>query len=140
MADRVLTFSAKRCDGDPTIMLPAYFVEGDFTPIAVRIHAEDAPDVEDARFDILDDGVSIMHDHEYTYSEYIANTATYSGATFIELGKNQTSEEMAEDLLETPIEAGSWITCVLHRDGGGKNFTVVLELETLDEPDEERVV
>ncbi len=137
MADRILTWSCKRCEGNPTVLLPAYFLEGDYTPTAVRIYADTAPDVEDAEFEIYDDGVSSMNDKDYNYSTYAANTATYSGTYEIHLPKGENIDEMAEDFNNTSIEKGSWITCAIRKDGGGKNFTVQLELEKLSESDED---
>lgn len=137
MADRILTFSAKRCDGDPTVMLPAYYIETDLSPVAVRIYAVDAPDVTEAEFEIYDDGVSIMNDKSFSLETYQANTSTYSGTHEIFLGKGENSEEMAEDFNDNVMEHGSWITCVMKKDGGGKNFTVILELAKVSESGED---
>ncbi len=137
MADRILTWSVKRCDGNPTTILPAYYMESEYTPTAVRIYAETAPTVDDAEFEILDDGVSIMNDHQYSYSTYAANTAVYTGVYTIHLPINSTVDEMAEDFREEVIAAGSWVTCQIRQDGGGKNFTIQMELDKVSESDED---
>ncbi len=137
MADRTLIWSAKRCEGNPTTLLPAYYMEGDYEKVAVRIHAEDAPVDEDAQFEIYADGESIMNDHLYNYDDYIANTATYTGETMIHLPVDDTEDTMAEDFSNDNIEAGTWVTCAFLKDGGGKNFTIILELNRLSDSDEE---
>ena len=138
MANKVLVWSVHRCDGNPTVMLPSHYIESDVAPLAVRIYAVTAPDYDEAKFEIYDDGVSIMGDRNYSYSTYIANTANPPAASRdIFLGKGENSEEMAEDFNDNTIEVGSWMTCVLTQDGGGRDFTVVLELENLSESDEE---
>lgn len=136
MADRILTWSVHKCTGNPTVMLPSHYIEADFAPVAVRIYAVKAPDYDEAKFEIYDDGVSIMEDHAYNYNTYIANTATYSGTYEFFLGKNENAEEMAENFKEVPIETGSWLTCVLKQAGGGMDFTVILELDKLSEEED----
>lgn len=139
MADRILSFWLDKHKGGDTMMLPAYYLEADYSVKAVRIHAETAPGDDDALFEIYDDGVSIMEDHDYRYTTYITNTATYSGDTTIHLSKDATEDTMAEDfVLDSEIEAGSWITCYMTQSGGNpKNVTVQLELERLSEGDED---
>ncbi len=137
MADRTLIWSAKRCDGNPTTMLPAYYIEVDYEPVAVRIYAESAPGIEEAVFEIYDDGVSIMSDIAFRYLTYISNTATYRGTYTTKLPKGANSDEMAEDFNATPIKVGSWVTCAIKADGGARNITVQLDLNRVSEPSED---
>jgi hypothetical protein len=129
MADRILTWSCKRCDGNPTVMLPAYYLEKDFDPVAVRIRAESAPTASEAVFEIYADGVPIMNDYSFSYSDYIIDTQHYSGNYDFTLTKTETTDDMADDFNGNSLEAGTWVTCVIKEDGSGKNFTVQLELD-----------
>jgi len=138
MADRVLTWFVDKFAGDPTTMHPAYYMDGEYVPVAVRIYAETGPSLDGATFEIRDDGTSIMCDNTYTYAAYVANSATYTGTFTFELPKGETSDDMAEDFKSIPIAAGSWMTCVMRSSGADeKNITVQLELNRLSESDEE---
>lgn len=137
MADRILVFhsDAVRRPGDS--IGPTYYMEADCAPLAVRIHAEKAPTVGDASFDITQDGVSIFANQtpERVYPErrlsYVAETKK------VELPKGQTNEELADDFVsDLAFTAGGWVQCVLKNAAGGENFTIQLELENLSEPDE----
>jgi hypothetical protein len=136
MADKTLVWSVKRCDGNPTTMLPAYYIESEYEPIAVRIYAETAP-IMDATFEIYDDGVSIMNDNAYKYSTYIANSPAYQGTYYFILPKGANSDEMAEDFNANNLDIGSWVTCSILNDGGAKNITVQLDLNRISESGEE---
>ncbi len=61
---------------------------------------------------------------------------TGAATTYVILGENQNGEEHAEDFNDTNIAQGSWVHCTLVDSGGGKNFTVQLELKPLSEEDE----
>lgn len=129
--NRVLTFHSH---GNETRMSPsAYYIETEYEKVAVRIYAEVAP-IRDAKIDILDDGVSIFSNR--TSKAYnITSGADITGATTTEavLPEGQTSDEVAEDFNETLIEEGSWVYCNLVDAGGGRNFTVQLELHQVSE-------
>lgn len=138
MADRILTWIIDKYPGDTTVP-GAFYIENEYTPVAVRIHAQTAPDVADATFDILDDGVSIFADRDkdlVTVSTGV--TKFHTPNTKIILPKGDNSETDAEDFKENlEIEEGSWITCQMFADGGGKNFTVILELDLQLPPEED---
>jgi hypothetical protein len=114
---------------------PAYYLEADYAPLAVRINAEEAPDIEPAEFDIFDDGVSIFADNANEYFHTRTGRIESDGAvTEIQLHKDESTEPYAEDFTPDQIfDEGSWITCNCVKDGGGRNFTVSLELEKQDE-------
>jgi hypothetical protein len=146
MADKFLTWSVYSFPGlsPDGMILPAGYIESDYVPTAVRIHADKAPDYADAMFDILDDGVSIFDTHGLnrpatptmgnatTYPDY----PSYPIDTSIALVKDETDDELADNFNHTEIEKGSWITCKINSDGGGRNFTVILELQRVSEADE----
>ena len=139
MAEKVLIWSAQKYPGADYggMLLPAYYAEVAYVPLAVRIYAGTAPHSGDATFDILDDGVSIFNDHgDIPVPRTAGDGTVYTADTSIALPKGDTSEEMAEDFASDEIEAGSWITCKCNADGAGKNFTIQLEVETLAEADE----
>jgi hypothetical protein len=138
MADRILTWFVDRFNGNPTTMPPAYYMDAEFVPVAVRIYAEHGPSLDDATFEIYDDGVSIMNDRTYLEATYVANTATYQGDYTFMLGKGETVDEMAEDFKTSVIEQGSWLTCAMKSTGADeKNITVQLELNRVSESEEE---
>jgi hypothetical protein len=138
MADKQLIWSTLRYP-ESGIMLPAYYLENEYEPVAVRIHADSAPKVEAATIDIFDDGVSIFNDHEadsnnlsfnYLY-QHVPNTT-------VGIEPEETDELMAEDFRDDlTLEAGSWITCKMYSDGGARNVTVILELNKITESDED---
>lgn len=131
---RILTFHFHGQSGNETRMLPAYYMEADYTPVAVRINAEDAP-LADAQIDIFDDGVSIFNNRtplDYHYSTQKAQTKAAVTAAFLSGGVN--SDENAEDFRASIIEKGSWVHCNLVTGGGGKNFSVQFELFSAEEP------
>lgn len=131
---RVLTFHYHGTTGNEERMLPTYYIEANYTPVAVRIYAEIAPS-RDALVDIYDDGVSIFNnrtprDHHPTTGRDETG-ATVTAAT---LGKGLHTEEYAEDFATITIDEGSWVHCNLVDAGSGRNFTVQFELFTDDEP------
>lgn len=109
----------------------AYYVESGFNPVAVHIHAGDAPFLAEARFDIYANGISIFNDRGYlTRNSSSVITENVTGVTYVSLGINQDSEEYLGDFVPTGVDAESWITCeLLDNNGGGRNFTVQLEIE-----------
>lgn len=114
----------------------AYYIEADYEKVAVRIYTETAP-TSDAEFDIFDDGVSIFNSRASTLINVSTGVRTVvSDSTTIVLPAGQNSDEAAEDFNTTPIERGSWVYCNLVNAGGGKNFTVQLELRQVSEDDE----
>ena len=139
MAQKVLIWSTQQYPGAGYggVILPAYYAEVAYTPLAVRVHAGSAPHSGDATFDIFDDGVSIFDNHAGMPAVRTSGDGNvYNADTSIALHHGDTSDEMAENFTSNEIEAGSWITCRCNSDGAGKNLTVQLELETLAESDE----
>ena len=135
MADKVLTWNCLSSGGNKYHIGPTYYMDADYIPTAVRIIAEEAPDVEDAEFDIYDDGVTIFADRAPKYLHTRTGKVESDGAkTTVLLHVDESEEVDADDFAEdTVIEEGSWVTCNCVKDGGGRNFTVHLELEKLDD-------
>lgn len=132
--NRVLTFHHHGTTGNETRMLPTYYIEADYTPVAVRIHAEDAP-TSDAEVDIFDDGVSIFNSRASNLINPSSGVRTIvQNTTAVVLPAGSKSEENAEDFSNTLIEEGSWVHCSLVNAGGGFDFSVHLEISSSDEP------
>jgi hypothetical protein len=137
-ADRILTWSFNRFP-EGGILLPAYYMETDYEPTEVRIYADSVPTVNSAKFDILNNGVSIFCDKEevvdshdsYYQQHHIPNTV-------IELEPKESNEMMAEDFRNgIMLEEGTWVTCKVIDDSGARNVTVQLELQKMSESDED---
>lgn len=129
---KLLTFHIHEA-GDNTQMSPAYFMDGEYDKVSVRIYAERAP-VRNATIDIYDDGVSIFSNSTPTmYNVSSGADETDASNTLAILPKGYNSEEMAEDFTPDTIEEESWITCKLIDGAGGRNFTVQLELSQVSE-------
>jgi hypothetical protein len=136
MTTRILTFHNQDTVGNETRIGPTYYIEADYEKVAVRIYAETAP-TRDAEIDIFDDGVSIFNSRASTHISLPSGFRTVtSDKTTAVLAGGENSEVDAEDFNDTPIEKGSWIHCNLVDAGGGKNFTVQLELRQVSEDDE----
>ena len=60
MADRILTWYLEDIVGDGTEQGPTYYMDKDYTPVALRIVARRVPDAGNLTFDVKDDGVSIL--------------------------------------------------------------------------------
>ena len=135
--NRLLTFHYHGTSGSQERMAPsAYYMDADFTKVAVRIYAGVAP-TSDAKFDIFDDGVSIFQSRDVASIPNSAGViSTVSEGTSIVLLADEQSDEIAENFTETPIAKGSWVTCNMLDSGDGKDFTVQLELQPLSEDDE----
>jgi len=126
----ILTWTTLKDGGNKYSVGPAYYLGADYVPVAVRVYAEVAPDVEDAQFDIYCGGVSIFPnraDHNY-YPQGGIETRV-APRTYQMLAKDSNSEDIADDFIENALIADSWITCNLIKDGGGKNITIQLEIE-----------
>ncbi len=133
MANRILTFH-QVTGGNPQRIGPTYYIEADYTPVAVRIYAATAP-IRDALVDIYADGISIFANR----TALVINRAsgkddTGEAVTAAVLGEGLNAEENAEDFGTDTIEEGSWVHCVLQDSGGGNDFSVHLELSSQDEP------
>lgn len=132
MATRILTFHGLNATSNS--LGATYYIEGDYTPVAVRIYAEKAPQ-GDTNIDIYDDGVSIFGNRTpLTYSTGRTDDPTVTAAV---LSAGLNSEEHAEDFATDSegtitIEKGSWVHCTLDGDGAN-NISVQLELYTGDE-------
>lgn len=112
---------------------PTYYMEANYTPIALRIHAEKAPDVEDAEFDIFDDGVTLFTDRGTTVRDTLDRITSTEVSTTVLLPIGENLEELAEDFHWGLIETGSLVHCEMKKPGGGNNFTVSLELQESSE-------
>lgn len=113
MADRILVWHLESMERDGVEQGPAYYMEQDYTPTALRVLARRAPDAAGGlAVDIKDDGVSIL-----------ARTSR--------LAKGDTSEEDAEEFPLNPstIVKGSIVTLDIVASGGAHGITVQLELQ-----------
>ena len=137
MSKRVLTWNTLKSDGNLYSIGATYYIEADYEPVAVRLYAEVAPDVEDAEFNIYNNGETIFQNRAsdtYYVTGGVQTKAT--PVTNVILTKGENDEVFAGDFKDTVIEGGSWVSCNLIKDGGGKNFTVQLDLVRLSEEDE----
>ncbi len=119
------------------VMLPAFYMDGDYSKVAVRIYADTVP-VRDAKFDIFDDGVSIFQNRtikKYNISSGVDETGADSTSIYLPAGAK--SDELADVFNSEVIQEGSWLTGEVVDAGSGKNFTVQLELSQVSEDDEE---
>jgi len=130
--NRFLTFHIHGTSGNEARMAPsAYYLEADCSLSAVRIYAEDAP-VRDAHFDIFDDGTTIFINSASTSYDRTSGVRTVGTAlTTAVLSAGENAAEIAGDFVQETIESDSWVYCNLVDAGGGRNFTVQLELAEL---------
>ena len=130
MADRTLTWHYAESGS----ILPAFYADEDYEKVAVRIHADTAPNSGDFEVDIFDDGVSIFNSHamDTVFSE-LGRAKTAVPVTKVVLPKGDTAEVDAEDFTAVSIEEGSWLTCVVYNIGGAANVTIHLEVDRLGE-------
>jgi len=111
----------------------AYYMDGEYDKVSVRIYAETAP-LREAKIDILDDGTSIFTNQSLRrWSKTTGVEETNAADTTVTLMAGENSEESAEDFTPSTIEEGSWVYCNLVDSGGGYNFTVQLELHQTSE-------
>jgi len=138
MANRILTWSFNRFP-EGGVLSPAHYIETDYAPVAVRIHADSMPKVTDAKFNIFNDGVSIFRDTtEVVNSHDINYQMRHVPTTDIELVAGDASDLMAEDFRDGLVfEAGSWVTCKVTSDGGARNVSINLELQPVSDSEEE---
>lgn len=132
--NRLLIFHVHETSGNQVRMAPSgYYMDGEYDKVGVRIYAENAP-IRDAKIDIFDDGVSIFSNRtNRAWNRTTGVEITGDATTEAILPVNQNSEEIAEDFTSEPIAEGSWVYCDLVDAGGGKNFTVQLELHQVSE-------
>ena len=138
MTKRFLTWAFDRFPSGG-VMLPAYYMETDYEPVAVRVYADSGPQVLDAKFDILVDGVSIFSDTtEVENSPDVNYQHQHVATTSIELPASATDDTMAENFKDgLTIDEGSWVTCKFKNDGGARNVSIHLELITVSESNED---
>ena len=138
MGKRILTWNTLTSEGNILTIGATYYIEADYAPIAVRTYVEKPPNEEDAEFDIYVDDVSIFADRSSDTMYQHGGVQTYAAAITKQIIDDGESEQVdAEDFKnELVIEQGSWVTCRLIKDGGGKNFSIHLELRELDEEEE----
>lgn len=129
--NKFLTFHLHGTTGNEAVMLPAYYIDGDYDKVAVRIYAEKAP-TRDAKFDIYVDGVSIFESRGVVAADSFDILGTVNDYTYCQLTANNTTEEMAEDFTDDTLSEGEWITCYCKDAGGGKDFTIQLELSPVE--------
>ena len=136
MGTRILTWHHKEPVGNEVRIGPTYYIEADSVPIATRIYAEFAPTC-DAQVDIFNDGVSIFENRTPTQiNQTSGKNETGDAVTEAVLGLGHNSVEFSGNLEEDTIEEGSWVHCNLVDSGGGRNFTIHLEVKTLLSDDE----
>ena len=131
--NRFLTFHTHGTSNNEQWMSPAYYMDGDYEPVAVRIHVGKAP-AKEAKIDIYDDGVSLFNNSTTPAHHHNTGTdLTGDAVTYMSLAAGQNSDEVADDFTNDPIDSGSWITCKLLDAGSGANFTVQLEIALIEE-------
>ena len=133
--NRFLTFHTHGTSNNEVQMSPAYYLDGDYAPIAVRIYAEDAP-TRNAKVDIYDDGVSIFNNNVADSKSTTGVVTVPDAETDAVLASGENSDELSDDFNDTPMAKESWITCKLVDAGSGGNFTVQLEIELISDEDE----
>ena len=136
--NRLLTFHTEGTAGNEHRIGPTYYMDAAYEKVAVRIYAEHAP-TSDAKVDIFDDGVSIFSSKVSTQIGVTNGVRTLvDDTTAIVLDAGANSDTAADNFNDTQITAGSWLHCNLITGGGGRNFTVQLELSQVgDFTDEE---
>jgi len=132
--NRLLIFHLHDTSGNEARMAPsAYFMDAEYDKVSVRIYAATAP-VRDAKINIYDDGVSIFSNRtNRAYSPTSGADITGDDIYEAVLSAGQNSEDIAEDFNSNLIEEGSWVYCNLVDAGGGRDFTVQLELHQVSE-------
>ncbi|MFA4835552.1 MAG: hypothetical protein WC749_05750 [Dehalococcoidia bacterium] len=113
--DRVLTWHLASFIEGTEAQGPTYYMEKDYDPGHVRIHARIAPDGGDFKADIRVDGVSVFT------SEY---------ATLYE---DETLADEAEDYDNAAFPEGSLVTCHVMAVNGAKDVTIHLELAAVEQ-------
>lgn len=135
--NQVISFHLHGTSGNEAYMLPTFWVDADYEKVGVRILAETAP-VRDAKINIYDDGASIFSNRtNRSWNLTTGVEITPSTDTEAVLPANQNTEEIADDFNNNIIEKGSRLTCKLVDSGGGKDFTVQLELRQTSEDEEQ---
>lgn len=133
---RILTFHEKDVIGGGSRIGAAYYMEADYSPVAVRIEAEKAPSDGELEVDIYDDGVSIFTNTAAVFSAAPTTkgpTLTSNPSkTTVSLTVGQTHEELVANFKSGNIAEGSWITCKIFENRGASNITVQLELEEIE--------
>ena len=137
MSNKTLTWQTFKFEGNRYSIGPTYYIEADYEPVAVRIYAEVAPEIQDAEFNIYDDGTTIFADRSSSTWYRDGGVQTQgTPITNIALTKGEKDEVFASDFNGTIIEGGSWVSCNYVTSGGGLNFTIQLDLVRLSEEDE----
>ena len=118
---RYIVWHLPRVRGDDGSQGPVFYADHDYYLGALRLYARQAPDGDDLKVDIRDDGVTVLNSYYAT------------------LNKGDNLEENAEDYpVEMPrIEQGSVISFHIISTGGAEDITAQLEMESLDELDED---
>ena len=135
--NRLLVFHYHDGAGTNRFSPSAFYIDADYEKVAVRIYAEGAPN-NDATMDIFDDGVSIFNNkNSVMFNPQTSVETTKASDTTISLPRGVNSDDASEDFNDNVIENGSWVYCDMVNNGGGRNFTVQLELRQVSEGDEE---
>lgn len=128
MADRILVWHEPGSPGADKRIGPTFYIEADYKPAEVRLHAEYPPVNGDMEVTIYDDGVSIFENHSGKIP--VAGVPTYiSEATTAVLPKGQTKDDNSGEFATKEIAEGSWVHCIVTKSNGARNITVQLELE-----------
>ena len=132
----ILTFHTQSLPGGKnggSVMLPAYYLEEEYSITALHIHADKAPG-RVAKFGVYQDGVSIVSNKTIrTWNQLTGVENTGADDKTVELSADTNSEEYIDDLNSETIGGGTWITCTCEDSGDGKDFTVVLDVSPVDE-------
>lgn len=106
----------------------SYYLEQDYEPTAVRIHAGIPPAGEDIEFDIQVGGQSLFSNHAGQFVGGFMGLVVEPINTWAYLHSGDSFDLDQDDFGLGDLPAGSWVTCVLGKTGGA-NITVQLELE-----------
>ena len=125
---RILVWHEKDVTSGDKRIGPTFYIEADYKPVAVRIHAENPPVNGDMEVTIYDDGVSIFKNRAVTHKDNYDRITYDPEAKTAILPKGQNKDDAAESFDTEEIAEGSWVHCVVTKSQGAKNITVQLEL------------
>ena len=115
MAKRYLVWYLPETTRDGTRQGPTFYVDEDSEMLGLRVYAGLAPDTTNMTFDIKADDTSILDG-------------------YASLTKGEYESDLAGDFVNgAVIEAGSWVSLDMVDNGGAKEITVTLELESFEE-------
>jgi hypothetical protein len=135
--NRFLTFHLHDTTGNAREMSPAYCLDNDYTYVSLQAYAGTAP-LRDSKFDIYADGVSIFNNRYHRILDEDSGVdITETPDTTIGLSAGLTRETYIDNFNANDVLSGTWITCKCLDAGGGRDYTLQLELEEVSDTNEE---